>query len=58
MRRSSQAAGQPWNLVQSIAGGLAAISLVMTVVSLAFLRAGRFGKREGMGFARPGASGG
>ena len=52
-----EAAGQPWNLVQSIAGGLAAIALVMTVVSFAFRRAGRFGKREGMGFARPGGSG-
>jgi hypothetical protein len=52
-----EAAGQPWNLVQSIAGGLAAIALVMTVVSFAFRRAGRFGKREGMGFVRPGGSG-
>ncbi|MDQ4108639.1 MAG: hypothetical protein M3138_07535, partial [Actinomycetota bacterium] len=48
-----EAAGQPWGLVQSVAGGLAAISLLMAVVSFAFLRAGRFGKREGMGFTPP-----
>ncbi|HEX6399435.1 MAG TPA: hypothetical protein VF108_03070, partial [Actinomycetota bacterium] len=49
-------AGQPWSLVQTVAGALAAISILMTVVSFAFLRAGRFGKGEGMGFARGGGS--
>ena len=48
-----EAAGQPWSLVQSAAGGLAAIALVMTIVSFALMRAGRFGKQE-MGFARSG----
>ena len=48
-----EAAGQPWSLVQSGAGGLAAIALLMVVVSFAFLRAGRFGKREGWGSRAP-----
>ena len=49
------AAGQPWNLVQSIAGGLAAIALLLAGISFALLRVGRVGTRDG-GFARPGSS--
>src|SRR5918996_2692788 len=51
-----RAAGQPWGLVQSAGGGLGALSILMTGVSFAFIRAGRFGKREGMGFARQGGT--
>ena len=50
-------ASQPWGLVQPVAAGLAAIAVLMTIVSFALLRAGRFGKREGMGFARSGVAG-
>ncbi|HET9672829.1 MAG TPA: hypothetical protein VFQ40_08285, partial [Actinomycetota bacterium] len=47
-------AAQPWGLVQSVGGGVAALALLMAVVSFAALRAGRFGGKEAMGFARAG----
>ena len=49
-----EAAGQPWNLVQSIAGGLAAIALLLVIVSFALQRAaaGRETRRRVHSFRR------